>query len=96
MASADFSQFVVTMARLPAAHCCHRDKEEEVEDVAGGFDWPSIPDPYSDPAPDFYAEGRPLPFPQGRKGNKVPVEAPNKIPLIGKEVKPDNITKIPF
>ena len=25
MASADFSQFVVTMARLPAAHCCHWD-----------------------------------------------------------------------
>ena len=25
MASADFSQFVVTMARLPAAHCCNRD-----------------------------------------------------------------------
>ena len=25
MASADFSQFVVTMARLPAAHCYYRD-----------------------------------------------------------------------
>ena len=59
--------------------------EEEVEEVSGGFDWPMIPDfgpnPY-DPVnlPDIEAD-RPLPFPQDRRGNKAPVEAPTKASL---------------
>ena len=58
--------------------------EVEEEKVAGGFDWPAIPDfgpnPY-DPVilPDLEA-GRPLPFPQDRMGNKAPVEAPFEAP----------------
>ena len=74
--------------------------EVEEEKVAGGMIWPGIPplDPFNplneNKAP--VEANRPLPFPQDRRGNKAPVEAPNKIHLIGKEVKPDNITKIPF
>ena len=59
--------------------------EVEEEKIAGGFDWPMIPDfgpnPY-DPVnlPDLESD-RPLPFPQDRRGNKAPVEVPNKAPL---------------
>ena len=61
--------------------------EVEEENVAGGFDWPSIPDPYSDPAPDFYAAGRPIPSPVDLdKHVKAPVEAPLEAPNKGTHI----------
>ena len=56
--------------------------EVEEEKVAGGMIWPGIPplDPFNplneNKAP--VEANRPLPFPQDRRGNKAPVEAPNK------------------
>ncbi len=56
--------------------------EVEEEKVAGGMIWPGIPplDPFNplneNKAP--VETNRPLPFPQDRRGNKAPVEAPNK------------------
>ena len=56
--------------------------EQEIEMVAGGMIWPGIPplDPFNplneNKAPD--EANRPLPFPQDRRGNKAPVEAPHK------------------
>ena len=59
--------------------------EEEVEEVAGGMigpEVPTLPDliPTPDPIPHIIMDdnNRPLPFPQDRRGNKAPVEAPNK------------------
>ena len=55
--------------------------EVEEEKVAGGMIWPGIPplDPFNplneNKAP--VEANRPLPFPQDRRGNKAPVEAPN-------------------
>ena len=55
--------------------------EQEIEMVAGGMIWPGIPplDPFNplneNKAP--VEANRPLPFPQDRRGNKAPVEAPN-------------------
>ena len=61
--------------------------EVEEEKVAGGMigpDVPTIPDliPTPDPIPHIIMDGndRPLPFPQDRRGNKAPVEAPTKAP----------------
>ena len=57
-------------------------EEEEVSDGLFGGDVPTIPDLI--PTPDFIphtimdGNDRPLPFPQDRRGNKAPVEAPNK------------------
>ena len=55
--------------------------EVEEEKVAGGMIWPGIPplDPFN-PLNENNAPveaNRPLPFPQDRRGNKAPVEAPN-------------------
>ena len=56
-------------------------KEVEEEKVAGGMIWPGIPplDPFNplneNKAP--VEANRPLPFPQDRRGNKAPVEAPH-------------------
>ena len=56
--------------------------EVEEEKVAGGMIWPGIPplDPFNplneNKAP--VEANRPLSFPQDRRGNKAPVEAPNK------------------
>ena len=56
--------------------------EVEEEKVAGGMIWPGIPplDPFNplneNKAP--VEANRPLPFPQDRRGNKAPVEAPTK------------------
>ena len=56
--------------------------EVEEEKVAGGMIWPGIPplDPFNplneNKAP--VEANRPLPFPQDRRGNKAPVEAPHK------------------
>ena len=56
--------------------------EVEEEKVAGGMIWPGIPplDPFNplneNKAP--VEANRPLPFPQDRRGNKAPIEAPNK------------------
>jgi len=53
----------------------------EMAKVAGGMIWPGIPplDPFNplneNKAP--VEANRPLPFPQDRRGNKAPVEAPN-------------------
>ena len=53
----------------------------EEEKVAGGMIWPGIPplDPFNplneNKAP--VEANRPLPFPQDRRGNKAPVEAPH-------------------
>jgi hypothetical protein len=53
----------------------------EMANVAGGMIWPGIPplDPFNplneNKAP--VEANRPLPFPQDRRGNKAPVEAPN-------------------
>ncbi|MBO5569709.1 MAG: hypothetical protein J6A79_12360 [Clostridia bacterium] len=58
--------------------------EVEEEKVAGGMIWPGIPplDPFNplneNKAP--VEANRPLPFPQDRRGNKAPVEAPSKCP----------------
>ena len=58
--------------------------EVEEEKVAGGMIWPGIPplDPFNplneNKAP--IEANRPLPFPQDRRGNKAPVEAPSKCP----------------
>ena len=55
--------------------------EVEEEKVAGGMIWPGIPplDPFNplneNKAP--VEANRPLPFPQDRRGNKAPVEAPH-------------------
>ena len=55
--------------------------EQEIEMVAGGMIWPGIPplDPFNplneNKAP--VEANRPLPFPQDRRGNKAPVEAPH-------------------
>ena len=55
--------------------------EQEIEMVAGGMIWPGIPplDPFNplneNKAP--VGANRPLPFPQDRRGNKAPVEAPH-------------------
>ena len=55
--------------------------EIEEEKVAGGMIWPGIPplDPFNplneNKAP--VEANRPLPFPQDRRGNKAPVEAPH-------------------
>ena len=55
--------------------------EVEEEKVAGGMIWPGIPplDPFhplnENKAP--VEANRPLPFPQDRRGNKAPVEAPH-------------------
>ena len=55
--------------------------EVEEEKVAGGMIWPGIPplDPFNplneNKAP--IEANRPLPFPQDRRGNKAPVEAPH-------------------
>ena len=55
--------------------------EVEEEKVAGGMIWPGIPplDPFNplneNKAP--VEANRPLPFPQERRGNKAPVEAPH-------------------
>ena len=64
--------------------------EVEEEKVVGG-DLPTIFNPgpdvtsgmekdiFTDPENHFYPPlGRPLPFPQDRRGNKAPVEAPEK------------------
>ena len=55
--------------------------EVEEEKVAGGVIWPGIPplDPFN-PLSENKAPveaNRPLPFPQDRRGNKAPVEAPH-------------------
>ena len=55
--------------------------EVEEEKVAGGMIWPGIPplDPFN-PLNENNAPveaNRPLPFPQDRRGNKAPVEAPH-------------------
>ena len=55
--------------------------EVEEEKVAGGMIWPGIPplDPFN-PLNEHKAPveaNRPLPFPQDRRGNKAPVEAPH-------------------
>ena len=55
--------------------------EIEEEKVAGGMIWPGIPplDPFN-PLNENKAPVeaiRPLPFPQDRRGNKAPVEAPH-------------------
>ena len=53
----------------------------EMAKVAGGMIWPGIPplDPFNplneNKAP--VEANRPLPFPQDRRGNKAPVEAPH-------------------
>jgi hypothetical protein len=53
----------------------------EMAKVAGGMIWPGIPplDPFNplneNKAP--VEANRPLPFPQDRRGNKTPVEAPH-------------------
>ena len=58
--------------------------EVEEEKVAGGMIWPGIPplDPFNplneNKAP--VEANRPLPFPQDRRGNKAPVEAPSRCP----------------
>ena len=55
--------------------------EVEEEEVSGGMIWPRIPplDPFNplneNKAP--VEANRPLPFPQDRRGNKAPVEAPH-------------------
>ena len=55
--------------------------EVQEEKVAGGMIWPGIPplDPFNplneNKAP--VEANRPLPFPQDRRGNKAPVEAPH-------------------
>ena len=55
--------------------------EVEEEEVSGGMIWPGIPplDPFNplneNKAP--VEANRPLPFPQDRRGNKAPVEAPH-------------------
>jgi hypothetical protein len=64
--------------------------EVEEEKVAGGDGLPTIFNPgpdvtagqekdiVTDPANNLYPPlGRPLPFPQDRRGNKAPVEAPH-------------------
>ena len=53
----------------------------EMANVAGGMIWPGIPplDPFN-PLNENNAPveaNRPLPFPQDRRGNKAPVDAPN-------------------
>ena len=55
--------------------------EQEIEMVAGGMIWPGIPplDPFN-PLNENRAPveaNRPLPFPQDRRENKAPVEAPH-------------------